>query len=376
MQTTETAVLTYLAEAKAVAGNQKLIAQESLVYHLAQAGHTLAISKVSKDKAATDLWKDANRTIWWEKALAIAQSQIDPDIHTPEWAHNTLNSIDASLESRIKAQKVLLRLEFPGIDFDDPQLCFEALTNNYGKLRSGVLMQIKAESPDAALEMDRSAATAILNGDLRPLHRLPKNYSKALLLSLSGVLDLLDGISYSNAAPRVKAVKAFALKYAAEFKYWLGFTITEAQTPIEICHKLLKRLGMVFDRKDRPGAIKFVARPGERNQQRDRLYCIDLSYSQIHTQLLDAARRKASGMVSGVNKEDLSYLLKIADPEPELPGAGPVPPPNSAELQPWFEPEALEDVRQMFEQAIDPQAKAELIQFVPAEVLKHLGLAA
>ena len=203
--------------------------------------------------------------------------------------------------------------------------------------------------------MDRAAA--ILNGDLRPLHRLPKNYSKAFLIARSGVLDLPDGKRYSNASAKVQAVKQFALKYAAEFRYWLGFSITEAQTPIEICHKLLKRLGMVFERKDRPGAIKFVARPGERNQQRDRIYCIDLSFSQIHTQLLDAARRKASGMVSKENKEDLSYLLKTADAGPEPPGAGAVTPPKSAELQPWFEPESLEDVRQMFEQAIAPQAK-------------------
>ena len=376
VRTTESAVLAYLAEAKAVSGNQKLIAQESLVYQLAQAGHNITLAKVSKDKAAADLWKKANRTIWWEDALAIAQSQIDPDIHTQEWAYNTLNSIDASRESRIKAQKVLLRIEFPGIDFDDPQLCFEALTNNNGKLRSGVLMQIKAESPDAALEMDRSAATAILNGDLRPLHRLPKNYSKALLISLSGVLDLLDQASYSNASAIAKGVKDFALKYADEFRYWLGFNIDATQTPIAICHKLLKRLGLVCERKDRPGAIKCVARPGERNQQRDRIYCIDMAYSEIHTQLLNAARHKVSGMVSRENKEDRSYLLKIADPGPEPPGASPVPPPNSAELQAWFDPAALEDVRQMFEAAIDPQTKAELIQLVPEPVLKHLGLVA
>ena len=92
--------------------------------------------------------------------------------------------------------------------------------------------------------------------------------------------------------------------------------------------------------------------------------------------MLDAARRKVAGMVSAMSKEVKPNLLKIADTQREPPGAEMISSHSAAELQLWFEPEALEDVRLMFEQANDPQAKAELIQLVPAPVLKHLGLAA
>ena len=218
----EDAVLAYLADAKAVAGNQKLIAREALIHQLEHAGHLVVSRKAQTNKAATEAWKKATEQIWREDADAFAHSQIDPAFHTPEWAHKTLNSVDASLESRIKARKILLRIDFPGIDFDDPQLCYEALAQNYGRLRNGVLLQAKAESLEGALEMDRAAATAILGGDLRPLHRLPKNYAKALLIARSGVLDLLDGEAYSNTDPRAKAVKQFSLKYANEIRYWAG----------------------------------------------------------------------------------------------------------------------------------------------------------
>ena len=42
-------------------------------------------------------------------------------------------------------------------------------------------------------------------------------------------------------------------------------------------------------------------------------------------------------------------------------------------LSPWFEPESLADVRTMLEQAVDPEAMAELAQFIPPQVLELLG---
>ena len=70
--------------------------------------------------------------------------------------------------------------------------------------------------------------------------------------------------------------------------------------------------------------------------------------------MLDAARCKASGMVSEISKEVNPNSLKIEKTGDESPRSGAISPPVSAELKPWFELEALEDVRQMFEQANAP----------------------
>ena len=51
-------------------------------------------------------------------------------------------------------------------------------------------------------------------------------------------------------------------------------------------------------------------------------------------------------------------------------------PGDETDLSPWFESETLADVQAMFEQAIDPAAKAELVQIFPVQVLDYLGLTA
>ena len=145
---------------------------------------------------------------------------------------------------------------------------------------------------------------------------------------------------------------------------------------MEICHKLLRKLGLECDRKERPGAIQFVARPGRRTQQRDRIFSIDLTYSEARVQLLAAARRKVSGIVSSIANEVNPDLLHSGDTSAGTPNGKSIHDRIAAELRPWFEPESLADVRQMFESASDPKTRSELVQLVPAPVLKYLGLVA
>lgn len=47
--------------------------------------------------------------------------------------------------------------------------------------------------------------------------------------------------------------------------------------------------------------------------------------------------------------------------------------PETHVLSPWFEPEALADVRLMLEQAVEPEARAALADIIPAQVLEYLG---
>lgn len=299
----ETAVADYRAEADAVAGAQKANAHDALVMELEAAGHQVQCEKLPADKPIAEIWKAVKEEIWQEDALKIASATIEPQ-HDLKWAANILESIESTLENRIKARKVFWRDEFPGIDFDEPEQCYQALCKDYGAMRRGVLLQAKAENLSAAKESDRSAVEAIAKANVRAWHRMPKGYPRALLIQRLGILSLLDGQTYSNADPRVAQIKQVALHFAKEISYYFRLQIKPDQTPVEIANKLLKKLGL---------EAKAVARPGRRDELRDRQWAIDELHNPVRVQLLEAARRKYSGSVSTICIKQGKPHIQIMD---------------------------------------------------------------
>ncbi|XGV99744.1 MAG: plasmid replication protein, CyRepA1 family [Leptolyngbya sp. BL-A-14] len=318
MAAIETAVMDYLAQSLAVAGAQKSILHLSVVERLEKAGHSVTVETMEKDAAAAQLWKEIQEELWQEDAAAIAAAAVEPGEHTTTWASTVLESNERSLEDRLLARKVLWREEFPGVLFDCPEECYRALCEDYGAMRRGVRAQAKAENLEGTKEADRAATEAVLNGNVRALHRLPKNYAQAMLRSKSGVLELLNGNPYSNADPRAIAVKTFALHYAREISYFLRLTIKADQTPVEICHKLLAQLGLERDKPGRPGAIAAVGRPGKRGEQKDLVYAINVEFDPLRVRLLEAARRKLSESVSST-RIDQNLPLRVDDTAASLP---------------------------------------------------------
>ncbi|MBD1865141.1 MULTISPECIES: hypothetical protein [Trichocoleus] len=80
------------------------------------------------------------------------------------------------------------------------------------------------------------------------------------------------------------------------------------QTPVEIAHKLLKKLAIDKGKKERPGDIQLVARPGRREEKRDNVYRIDLSVNPVRARLLEAARRKLYSSVSSICNKEVTNL--------------------------------------------------------------------
>lgn len=319
----ERACIDYISESLTVSGAQKSIAKDALVARLERAGHIVSFAHPPHDKGVAESWRDTLDEIWRERARYASRLEIDPEVHDREWAIEKLASPDAGRETRTKAQKVLWRDEFPGIAFDDENECYEAIYRNYGRMKRGVKMQGMTECPYKARNTDSQGIADILGGTLRALHRLPKSSARAMLLHHLGVLDLLDGESYSNADPRAAAVKEKALKYRREIWYWLGLNVNDEQTPVEICHKLLRRLGLERCKTNRPGAIETVGRPGKRDELRDRIFRVNLAYCAIRVRLLEAYRRKLCEAqlqsVSSISNKNSTYI-QIEDTKPQTPG--------------------------------------------------------
>ncbi len=315
--TIQTAVLDYLVSAKATIGNQKLIAHIALTQKLKSAGHTVTCEALKKDSETVKLWKDVTEEIEREEGDEIAAAAIGPH-HTIEWARKTMQGLDVSKNDRILAQKVIWRDQFPGDMFDCPEDCYKALTRDYGAMARGVQLQAKAENLDGAKLDDGAAVKAILSGNVKALHRFPREHVKALLVNQSGVLDLLDGSIYSNADPRCQKVKEWALKFSKEISYWLRLTIDDGQSAIGICHKLLKKLGFERDRTDRPGAIQFIDRKGKRGANSER-FRVDMDFDPLRKRLLEAARRRLSESVTSIcNKENRSIQIDVTNPPPPI----------------------------------------------------------
>jgi hypothetical protein len=302
--TIENAVQEYLCISKAVSGSQKSFAKDSLVQRLEDAGHIVTRVSAGKNAEIADLWERVTEKIWHEDALAIAQSSIDPELHTVKWSGQTLSSGDASLESRTTARKVLWREEFPGVLFDHSHECYEAITKNYGAMLRGVRLHARAENLDAAVELDRAETEDILKAAIKAGHRIPKEHIKARLLRSTGILSLLDGNTYSNTDPRAIEIKAKALRWAREFAYWFRLTINEEQTPVEICGKLIRKLGL---------ETEAVSRPGRRGEQGDRVYRVTGEDNPIYLKLLEALRNRLSESVSNTRNIDNSSYLRVLD---------------------------------------------------------------
>jgi hypothetical protein len=313
MATIESAVHEYLCAEIAVAGAQKLMAHDALVDRLEAAGHRVKSKKLSGDPAAVELWKQVTEELWQEDAAKTAAA-IVTDKHTPEWAANTLESQDSTLENRVLAHKVLLREEFPGVLFDDPKQCYEALFKDYGTMKRGVTLQFKAENLEAARAIDKSKAEEILSQPIRALHRLPKDAIRGALLARIGILALLDGSRYSNQDERVKSIKAIALRYKTEIADWLNLHVKESQSGVEITNKLIKRFGLKAVSVARPGS----SREGAEVKQGDRHYQVIGWDDPVRVQLLEAMRRKLSESESTISNKQ-NNLIEIMDSPPETP---------------------------------------------------------
>ena len=299
----ESAIVDYLTVARTVSGSQKAIAQAALIDRLDGAGHCVTAATVSAHKATAQLWHATQKQIWLEEALEIAEAEPQAG-HTPDWAHRTLNGMESSREVRLIAYKVLYRAEFPGIDFNDADECYDVLCNNYGALRRGVLLQAQAENLEAVKNCDLKIMESILASSIRAPHQLPRRYVKAGIIAKLGVLKLLDGNPWTNYDKRAIAIKQVALRFIHEVRYWLNLTINPDQTPCQIANKLVKRLGL---------EVVAISRPGRRNRKRARRYALPDLENPLRLKLLQAVRHKLSASVSTISIRDPIPNQEIMD---------------------------------------------------------------
>lgn len=235
----------YAAHATSI-GIEKAYPVDILIELLKQEGYNIdpdtIFHQVQADKDIQIWIVEAEQAIWREDAEAIAAA--DPSDLKPQEAHDLLNSSDPTTAKRWAALKVLYREEFPGIDFNNPEDCYLILTERFGALRRGVLLQVKAANLEQAKVTDAVAVRTNLEGKIQLSHRLPKGYLRAVLIDRLGLLELLDGNPYQESDERVQRIKAAALHWATEIYRFFTLSIKPDQTGVEIVNKLLRKLAL------------------------------------------------------------------------------------------------------------------------------------
>ena len=307
MSILESAISEYLAETQIVNGAQKQIAQAALIDRLERSGHIVRTEKLDADTDTKQLWDETQEAIWQEEAKEFA-AIIPADGQDVKWAWDTLDSMESTREKRLIARKVLLRDEFPEVLFNNPEECYEALLKEYGAMKKGVRLQTQIEFLEAVKQADKQAIGDIMTAEVRAIHRLPKNYIRAGILKDLGILEMLDGKTWTNQDPRTIKTKQRALKYANQIGYWLRLQIKADQTPSEIVNKLIRKLGL---------GTEAVGRPGKRGEKRDRVWMAVGLDNPIRAKLLEAARTKSSKSVSTIRKEEKDSI-QIRDTPPDI----------------------------------------------------------
>lgn len=292
-----TAAQQYYCDMSALRGAQKAIARDYLISALREVGHEIEIEEwgVCADEAR--ILSEIREEIDREDADDFAAS---PTCDSVEEAYRILSS-ECSLLDEIKAKKTLYCSDFPGISFDDVNDCYWILSRKRGNMRRGIQMQAAIENLTATKEFDREQVEAVCTNQIGMSHRLPRHYIRAKLLQQSGILQFADRSSeLRNSDPRCIAVRDWAVRCREHIRYYFGLTIApeytdskgrKRHTQIEICSKLLGKLGL---------KLTSVKRLGARND-RERIYTVEIANVvpdqqaeawKYRQKALEAARRR------------------------------------------------------------------------------------
>lgn len=282
----ETAILEYRAAEGLRSGTQKAIARESLKQRLE--GHQWQQGdRASKDerRSAGELFKRGLEAVWNRDGAEAAALSIEQR-HSPQWAMDTLGAIDAPHVERLRAEKVLLRARFPGIDFDAAEEWVEGCFRD-GGIGSKAALEILSRNPAIARDGDKKDAEKLLSAPIIAYHRMPRRSPKAALLRRIGLTDFVDRAeTYTNTSPAAIALKEKALGLAKELHRYFRIVVKETQTPVAIANKLLKKWGRQ--------AIAVKQSHCRDTGERIRHYAI-APLSELHERFLKAAEAKASG---------------------------------------------------------------------------------
>lgn len=247
----DVAIKRYLAVRGQRRWAQKVQAADALATRLEAAGHNVeVVDEDVQHKEVQAMWETLKETLAREEAAYQAGLDLDPAIHTLDWAHQVKRDTDSRREARCKAAKVLMMSRFPGLDWNCPELWYQAEFDPHHRLAPGVALWAEAAHYRELWESDAKEAERILSQRLRAAHLLPQAGPKAMLAAVFSpwVEKLLTAGEVVPNGDVEHTIKALALKYRAELQRYWRLSITEEQSTTAIANKIARKFGLVLGR--------------------------------------------------------------------------------------------------------------------------------
>jgi hypothetical protein len=241
----DTAIRHFLALRGTRRWAQKIQAGDALISRLEAAGHSVAVATegVAND-AVKQQWDAIREALAREDSAAIAALELDPEIHTLEWAYQ-LQSKESTREQRLRASKVITIARFPGLNWNCPELWYQA---EFGPqpLARGAALWAEADHYRALWQGDAKEASSVLAHRLRAAHLLPRNGPKAALAAQFKPLveKLLAAGEVSPGGALETQIKALALRLSTDIRRYWRLSITESQSAVQIANKIALKMGL------------------------------------------------------------------------------------------------------------------------------------
>ena len=259
----DAAIKRYLAARGQRRWAQKVQAADALIDRLEAAAHLVTVStEGDKSDPIKEQWDEIKEVLAREDSAFFAGQALD-ETHTWEWANQIIRSTDSTREQRAKAAKVRLMARFPGVDWNCPELWYQAQfcprakasdgKPSKGPLAPGAALWAESGHYKALWEIDAKEAQHILGQRLKAAHLLPQNGPKAAIAALfRPLVERLWKAGEVVPCGRTEGeLKALALRYRDEIRRYWRLNIHEDQNDTAICNKVAWKFGFITQQKDK-----------------------------------------------------------------------------------------------------------------------------
>lgn len=220
--------------------------RRSLLSKLKAAGHQVEQPEVAAAKLDPD--KQVKRTIDGARDR-INERHTDIYLKAPtdksaSWAKATLGKPGAKLEERIQASKILTLESYPGLPLSsDEDFVSEMIVKQKGLPLRQYTAKWLVENPEVAKEIDKLSWASQLTKEFIWLPNIKRESVKAKAFADCGLLDIVELDGYREDTPEVEAAASWAKSHAPLLNRLFRLQIKTDQTNIQICNKLLRKLG-------------------------------------------------------------------------------------------------------------------------------------
>jgi hypothetical protein len=317
------AVVDFYAASTSLRGSQKQIAYRCLTDTLVAEGFEVVEISPERSQSGESEMREARESIWREDGDTLAAA-----VPLTDWRDALAKP--CTLDEQWAATKGQLTELYPGVDWNCPETAYYSYTRQDELMMRGVDLQTICEDLPAANMMDRDLVESATRSGL--LHKAPTAHLKAFLLNRIGILRLLeDGLILDNDCPVCIEVANLARRYRKDLRFFSGFQVGDesidtkgrrTHTPIDVCGKLLKCLGLEM------GVVSRLTVNGKRDRQYEIMPIVPKNYSdtledrgrieeedrlktwKYRQQLLEAARERLARLKD-------AQVAKQTEPQPE-----------------------------------------------------------